>query len=305
VTLSRRAVAAAFVAVTIGYVAVGAAVLDIHLRKILESRTGLNSFGYRGVAKFTKAPGERRVAIVGGSAAFSVGVPAQLTFGRVVEAKLNQPRVSRGLKGLISVVELAELGAGANSYPATLDDYAYLDADVVCVFDGYAAAGDVPPGGGRRGSWVFRLIGYRPVLFGGTAIQSGAVTDVPVATLLTDRSPADMSCRGLSRNYCSAMVDTVERGLARGKAVVVAAPPFISQRHRDQQAALAAALQTRFGADRRFKYFDGGATVDLGDPMFSFDHVHLTAEGISRLAEGVVGPLRSAIEKVSASSPIS
>jgi hypothetical protein len=39
------------------------------------------------------------------------------------------------------------------------------------------------------------------------------------------------------------------------------------------------------------KYVDLGPRVDLRDPALSFDHMHLTAVGNERVAEGLVEPV--------------
>jgi hypothetical protein len=294
-TLSRRGLLVWFVAVLAGYVAVGLVVLDIRARKDVEEHTGLNSWGYRRQAVFHKESGESRVAIVGGSAALGFGLPAQFSLAPVLEVRLNQPARVKRPNTFIRLVELAEPGAGASSYVQTLRDYAYLGADVICIYDGYAAVDDTPVDGGRRGSWIFRRSGYMPVLFSAARIKAGILVDAPVAPTLRDGGEVDMSCRGMSSTYCAAMADAVKWGLDHGKAVMVVTPPFVSRRHEAQQRSLADSLHARFGADSHFTYMDRGTTVDLQDQALSRDGQHLTKAGIERIAESLADPVLDAI----------
>lgn len=301
-TLSRPAVAVAFAAVTAGYAVAGAAMLDLRVRQRVETETALNAWGYQGPARFRKDADEHRVVVVGGSAAVGFGVRPDLALPSVLEVRLNQPRRLRRPKGLTSVAQLAEPGAGAATYVSMLEDFAYLHADVVCLYDGYAAVDAVPAGGGRRGSWIFRHIGYRPVLFDEAAVRAAVAADPPMAAFLRDGADVDASCAGLSAAYCAAMADAVQWGLDHGKAVMVVTPPFVSRRHEAQQRSLAAALRTRFGADPRFSSVDLGMEVDLQDSAVSRDREHLTVAGIERVAESLVDPIYDAIVSLSVKS---
>ncbi|MGQ0732058.1 MAG: hypothetical protein ACT4QD_00205 [Acidobacteriota bacterium] len=147
--------------VGIGVAALG---LDLYLHQRAERSAGLNRWGYRGPVVGRKAPGELRIAVLGGSTAFGYGLPWFEAAPAVLERELARlwpagPRVS--------VVNLGFNNEGAYSYRYTLDDFRFLDYDVACLFDGYNdMAGDLSPNLAtfRHNSPVFRLTGYFPIL---------------------------------------------------------------------------------------------------------------------------------------------
>jgi hypothetical protein len=280
--------------ILIGYVIVGVVMLDLYKRKRVEMETGVNAWGYQGAAMFHKLPGERRIALVGGSAAFGLGLPIDQTPVFVFQRFLNQGWRPRYRGTLTTVVSLAEVGAAAGTYVATLEDYAYLDPDVICLYDGYAPVnGDGH--GGRRASLVFQRTGYLPALAGPGASRLPA--SVPIAPELRDDAPGDASCGGVSAAYCAAMVNAVAWGLSHGKHVVVVTPPYVSRRHELQQASLASVLEQRFGSDTRFSYDNEGPAIDVRNRARSLDGVNLTAGGFEALAGNVVEVLRAATER--------
>ena len=137
---------------------------DLYLHRRAERSAGLNRWGYRGPVVGRKQPGEVRIAVLGGSTAFGYGLPWQEAAPAVLEQILNSDRQGRPP---VSVVNLAFNNEGAYSYRFTLDDYASLDYDVACLFDGYNdMAGDTSPNTAlyRHDSAVFRLTGYYPIL---------------------------------------------------------------------------------------------------------------------------------------------
>ena len=260
--------------------------LDLVAHDRVERRPGLNvnRWGYRGPATFHKTGGERRIAMVGGSVAFGFGLDDQDSLPRRLEMALN------GREGHVptSVVNLAEVGAGAGSYAQTLEDYAFLRPDVVLVYDGYAST-YAEVRGGRRASLVFRRIGYVPILtdwLRGNVTGMQRPSSVPIDVSLAD-SPGDeaaLTCDGMWSAYCAAMIATVDWGLTHEKGAIVVTPPFLSRRHEAQQQSLARLLRQRFGANARFMYVDLGTSVQLADIRQSSDGVHLTAGATIDLA---------------------
>ncbi len=155
-----------------GVTAVAAAVIvisalfgaDLYLHKRAERSAGLNVWGYRGPLVGKKRPGEVRIAVLGGSTAFGYGLPWFEAAPAVLERKLNE---RRGGRPPIAVVNLGFNNEGAYSYRFTLHDFAFLDYDVACLYDGYNdMRGDVAPNTAlyRHDSAVFRLTGYFPIL---------------------------------------------------------------------------------------------------------------------------------------------
>jgi hypothetical protein len=254
----------------------GCALVDrsVHQR---ETSLGVNQWGYRGEARAKKEPGEIRVALVGGSAAFEAGqrlsdtVPSQIFFVlQEVWSPLRQP---------FSVVNLSEPRTGADRYAAMLDHYAFLAPDVVVVFDGYDTPAGLPPHA-REHSPVFRATGYLPVLpprlLGRPEWMSDP--DLGVAETLrdTNATDVDVSCSAASRAYCDAMAATVRGVLGREQIAIVASPPPVSARHRLQQRSLGEMLQQEFGSNPRFAFIDLGPWVDLSLPKNSPDGIHRT-----------------------------
>ncbi len=117
-----------------------------------------------------------------------------------------------------------------------------------------------------------------------TAEPPRAITDV-----------ASTGCKSPWQEYCRSVLVAVEFALAHDKQVAVVTQPYepgrLGPRHREQQAELAAMVQRRFGGDRRVRYLNLGAAIDLEDPALSFDHMHLTAVGNRRLAADLVRPV--------------
>src|SRR5205085_8294626 len=123
------------------------------------------------------------------------------------------------------VVNLAALGDGAASYVATLEDYAYLGADVICVYDGY---GDPRNASSRRESPVFKVIGYMPLLTRGE--QGPPLGARGLWPGFDDRAgdASELSCDRESAAYCETMIATVNWAVSHGASVVVVTPPYVS-----------------------------------------------------------------------------
>ena len=156
--------------------AIGGGVLlaaDVYLHHRVQNVAGVNVWGYRGPTIGAKRPNERRVAVLGGSAAFGYGLPWNEAFPFYLERQLNA-RAERGRS--FRVVNLGAPGQGAFGFRFDLDDYAYLRYDVAILYEGYndLGAADLPPAVPprdsqnrllwRRQSPVFALTGYFPVL---------------------------------------------------------------------------------------------------------------------------------------------
>src|SRR5439155_9234 len=136
-------------------------VVDVLLRRHYTPTLGLNMWGYRGRVVGRKAPGERRVVMLGGSTVFGFGVSPTQTLTAYLEGRL---RTARPGGGTVTVVNLGYVREGAWSFRATLADYAYLDYDVAVLYEGYNDLRHANRRVFRRDSPVFRLTGYFPIL---------------------------------------------------------------------------------------------------------------------------------------------
>lgn len=131
--------------------------VDVYLHWKHEKVMGLNVWGYRGPTVGRKAPGEQRVAVLGGSTAFGYGPAWDESFPYLLEQRLRE-------RGKFSVVNLAYNNEAAYSFRFTMDDYTFLDYDIVVLYEGYNDLGDEPRYQVfRHESPVFRLTGYFPI----------------------------------------------------------------------------------------------------------------------------------------------
>ena len=137
-------------------------VADLVVHHRAERSAGLNRYGYRGPVVPRKGPGELRVVMLGGSTTFGYGVAWNESIPAYLEgqlrAKLGRP---------VSVVNLGFNNQGAFSFVPDLEDFAYLDYDVIVLYEGYNdLPGDEGPNRSvyRRNSAVYRAFGYYPIL---------------------------------------------------------------------------------------------------------------------------------------------
>jgi hypothetical protein len=159
---------------------------DLYAHHRAERSAGLNVWGYRGPLAGRKRPGEVRAVMLGGSTVFGYGSPWYEAIPALLEQELdrdNEParrslaprlrsrpaeRESKGGGGgRWKVINLGFNNEGAYAFLPTLQDFAWLDADLVLLYEGY---NDVMAGGEpnlsvhRHESPVFRLTGYFPIL---------------------------------------------------------------------------------------------------------------------------------------------
>jgi hypothetical protein len=165
VTISRRKkLVFAIVAMSLSTMVMLAVLLtaDLYVHHRAEKTAGLNRWGYRGPVLGRKQPGEVRISFLGGSTTFGYGVSAEHAIPAQVERRLN------GTAGRVTTANLGMNNSGAYSFLFTLQDFEYLDPDIVVLYEGYNdRAGDVEGGNRhmlRHDSAVFRLTGYYPIL---------------------------------------------------------------------------------------------------------------------------------------------
>jgi lysophospholipase L1-like esterase len=292
----------------------GLLALDLYLHY----RHGVNLWGYRGPVLGPKAPGERRVAVVGGSTAWGYGVTRADAFPAILERRLDEVRHRQGA-GPVRVANLAYNNEGAYSFRFTLEDYAYLHYDVALLYTGYNDLGwSARDGPGnrqviRRASPVFRLTGYWPLIpvivprvLGWSWDREAGDRTFAIEGRRRRGRRADPGAGGPAAAgdldgegwayYCWSVRTAVEYALGRGARVMVVTQPFISPPHVAQQRALGTMLRTAFGGDRRVRHVDLGGALDLRDAVLTFDGMHLTPAGNARIAEALVGPTLELLE---------
>jgi lysophospholipase L1-like esterase len=176
VGLSRRKkIAFAIVTFFLVFVVSIAALLaaDVYLHHRVQYSAGVNVWGYRGAVVGKKKPGETRIVALGGSTAFGYGLPWNESWPYYLEQKINARRA--GLTPVV-VVNLGIPTDTARTFVTTLNDYAYLDYDIVCLYEGYNDLGmdarefqnATNPGVAHYLEWryqspIFRWTGYFPI----------------------------------------------------------------------------------------------------------------------------------------------
>jgi hypothetical protein len=149
--------------IQIGIMAVlGALALDLYAHKRWEGFGGVNMRGYRGPVARAKRSREIRVALVGGARAYGWGMVASATtapdmFTRMMLV-IDRPGTD---PPPLVVVNLGRLGAGVSDYPHTIEHYANLQLDYICLYDDLGVRDTVPT---WADSGVFALTGYMPLL---------------------------------------------------------------------------------------------------------------------------------------------
>lgn len=106
---------------------------------------------------------------------------------------------------------------------------------------------------------------------------------------------ANALCPGEWDFFCQQMHDAVDLALSNRKRVIVVMDPFMAeptvrQRQTSQREALSAMLEARFRG-RAVRYIGLGDAVDLADPSFQFDGMHLTVHGNEKIAEALLQPV--------------
>lgn len=162
----RKRLVFAAAAIVVPFLALGGALVavDIHLHTKYQTSAGFNIWGYRGPVAGRKQPGEYRIAVLGGSAAYGYGVNWDQALPALLEKRLAA-FAPAGRK--FRVINLAYNNEGAYSFAFTQRDYAYLNIDLVFLYEGYNDLMGDPKRPNvsifRHESPVFRLTGYLPI----------------------------------------------------------------------------------------------------------------------------------------------
>lgn len=302
---------------------------DVYVHWRTQAEGGVNAWGYRGAVVGKKAPGSIRLVMLGGSTVYGWGLPANESIAAFLEQRLRASRPDTSVVNLGApaqgafgfVFDLADY-----SY---LDYDVVVLYEGVNDLGPYVARGINNDYLWRRSSPVFRMTGYFPILpvvlrDKATALRSGGTPGSPnqvafepgLATRATasalraaadigeqvgeslgqlsatpSRLMVDSECVAVWKPYCASVKEAVTWSRARGKAVLVASQPYISDSHVEQQANLAAMLQRAFAGDPRVAYLNLGHVIDMRDTSIAYDGVHLVAKGndliASHLAEAV------------------
>ncbi len=92
-------------------------------------------------------------------------------------------------------------------------------------------------------------------------------------------------------NYCDSVHAAIREVLAQGKKVIMVGQPRMSVpvtvAHGKQQHMLGAMIQGEFASEPHALYVDLGDVVNLADATFTFDAMHLNADGNRKVAEAL------------------
>jgi lysophospholipase L1-like esterase len=289
----------------------------------LHRKHGVNLWGYRGAALGRKLPGEKRVAVLGGSTTWGYGLNAGQDFPAQLEQMLAQNKGAD--TPAIKVLNLGFNGEGAYSFTQTLGDYDYLDPDVVILYSGYNDLNAPNYYNFRHRTPLFKWTGYLPLLPSLTADKLSAWTaqltgrhdqtvfapptldhkdepsglrqqlDRPPESTTEKREAAN--CSSKWQFYCEHVNVAAEMALAKGERVLIVTEPYISNAHVEQQAQLESMLAARFANQPRLRYINLGRLIDLRDPSLCWDGMHLNEEGNRRIATALSEPVREMLQR--------
>lgn len=250
--------------------------VDIFVHRRQESGAGVNIWGYRGPVLRQKARDETRIVVLGGRTAFGRELTGSMPL--YLQDYLNNERLRSDASfhspAPIVVVNLASPYDRAAAFEGTLEDYAWLEDDVVCLYIGHddpAPSVEAATSGWRRQSAVFRAFGYLPALPSLVRQPSAAATDV--------HDSVDHQRAALDR--------AIARALAGGRRVIVATHPFLTADEGWRQDVLAERLRDRFDHDPRGSYLDLRRSVASNDPNLAGDGIHPTPLGNAVIAESL------------------
>jgi lysophospholipase L1-like esterase len=267
----------------------------------LHHKHGINLWGYRGPAVGQKQPEEKRIAVLGGSTAWGYGVKVGQDFpGQLQRLFGDRPRLPGGAS--IEVLNLAYNREGAYSFKYTLQDYDYLNYDVVLLYGGQTDLGPQNLSVFRHRSPVFLWTGYLPLLPALTmdkiSVWTNQLTKEEKPVVFSppagnDSETGEQTSKSLQKQL-GALTDKTE---ARPSADGTCPEQYISDEHVEQQRALEAMLKQRFQGQAHLGYLNLGRTVDLQDRSLCSDGMHLTEEGNRRIAEALIQPVLEILQR--------
>jgi len=293
----------------------------------LHQKHGINLRGYRGASLGAKQPGEKRVAILGGSTTWGFGLQAGQDFPAQLQRILAQrPDISHAAP--INVLNLGFNNDGAYSFQFTLKDYDYLQPDVIVLYSGYNDLNEEQNYYVyRHRSPIFVWTGFLPLLPSLTVdkltVWKRQLTGTDKRTIfqppdlkkldtplelqkqvgtLNQQAPTNPEsspapCPPEWQFYCEQISQAVQFGLNHGQHVLVVTEPYISDKHMLQQRALRNMLAARFANQPSLSYLDLGRAIDLRDSSLCWDGMHLTAEGNRRIAAAMAGSIVELLKK--------
>jgi hypothetical protein len=311
-----RALAIVFTIEALALALVALVALDLYAHKRVDNLAGLNIWGYRGSVAHQKQPGEIRIAVVGGTRAFGLGMAAPWTIATVMRQQVMLVTDVRG-GALHQVVPLtlAQPGALPDSYVATIEHYAYLRPDYICIYDDLGVGGAALP---DEQSGLYAHTGYWPALpltmqekgmawrFG--SVRAGYATrEVAPERSWPGRAAGALlqaAGDGLSRldramarprahhtddpqHYSLDLMRAVDAALAHTRGVVIALAPAESARQAANLAAVWPLLEARRRTTPELRVLNLAGETMLTDMSQRLDDWNYGGDAIAAAAKAV------------------
>jgi hypothetical protein len=294
--MTRRIVAAlAFEAIVLAMCL--AVTLDLSAHRRVEKLGGVNIWNYRGPVAHERQPREIRLAFVGGTRAFSWGVAASETISSSVgwTVRLATDRPGEPLRPVVSI-DLGRLGALADSYAPTIERFAYLAPDYICLYDDLGVPGATTA---DRASAIYDWTGYMPALplvlreKGLLMSQSGSglhrvagavLTTIGVSAGAIDRalarSPAARTSNG-PHAYADAMIAAIDAAHRHARGVVLVLAPMETAIQKVNWLSLVFRLAERRDTREWLRLVDLSEVTELYDDGLRLDGWNFGVGGIA------------------------
>lgn len=301
--------------------------LDMYAHKRVEDLGGVNFWGYRGSVAARRQPNEIRIVVVGGTRAFGWGQSGSALASQIRRLiLLTIDRPGSVLRPVV-VINLGRLGALPDSYPATLEHFAYLQPDVVCIYDDLGVRGPLPE---EATSAVFALTGYAPALplvlrekgmvwrlgdvkrgYGGVDSPphsarpplhraAGSMLEAVAGGLgAADRIAARALVRRTGRPapYADAMARAIDAAHRHARGVVVAVSPSDRAEQAENLEALTRRLRSEVGSAPWLRFVDLGAELQLRGDALRLDGWNYGGAGTTLAAERMTPAFLSLIDR--------
>lgn len=300
---------------------------DIYLHHRLAPYAAVNIWGYRGEVLGRKRPGEKRILMIGPSTVFSVGYPPEQSLPAHLERAL-QPRVpfpvrvvNLGMPGEDAYAYRANLEDYRFLKPDAVifygDSNPTGDASTIVMrrnspifrLTGYypilhiairERALMMEYGGDLEAAYGANKVVFRPGVAerAGAAALTGAadVADYvqnmlgPLAKKPETPAAAPPSCANQFRGFCAAINNAVTYARSLGLPTLVVNQPYETEFQVQIQQALQVMLREQHGHDSGVRYLDLGRAIDLTDSALTYDGVHLTPAGNTKMAGQLAEP---------------
>ncbi|HEX6165084.1 MAG TPA: hypothetical protein VFZ31_17080 [Vicinamibacterales bacterium] len=199
---------------------------DLHAHKRVELVGGVNIWGYRGAVVRQRVGGETRILFLGGTRAYGYGTTADGTIAAALEWNLTTHTQKK-----VTVINAARLGATASDYPAMIERFAFVQPDIIVLYDDLGYASTRP----RLSRITSNARGYEPILplvmqeKGWMMKQSGGAIKRTAGAALQTLGDSLMRIESYTpqpvEGYTESMLAAIDAAAARAEVLVVFDPP--------------------------------------------------------------------------------